>query len=88
MGPQSLQRLAAERRHRWSRLRRVAVPVLLVLGVLAVARVAFDVAEEGWSALSPALLWPLLWLVPVGRLLSGPRRAVERNGGPAGAQRE
>jgi hypothetical protein len=84
---QSLQHLATERRLRRPRLRLVGVAVLVVLAVLVAARLAFDVVEEGWSALFPALLWPLLWAIPVGRMINGPRRAVERNGGPPG-QRE
>ena len=78
---QALQAEARERsaRHPW--VRRVALPVLVVAGVLAVAGLVHEVLTEGWAALADHA-WTVLWVLVVGWLAPRPRRAIARNSGP------
>ena len=81
---QTLLADAHERSARHPRVRRVAIPVLVVAGLLAVAGVVHEVLAEGWGALGDHV-WALLWIVAATWASPCPRRAIRRNSGPVDA---
>ena len=81
----SLQRLARERSARHPLARRVGWAVLGVGGALAVAALVREVLAEGWGVLGDLPWFTFAWLLLVGLMAGGPRRAVARNSGPVDA---
>ena len=84
---QSLQRVADKRAAAHPR----RAGLLRVLGVLwlvlAAGALLGAVLDGNWTQLVSASFWPLIMAVPMAKAIGGPRRAIERNSGPASTAR-
>ena len=59
--------------------------LLLIWLAVAVGSLVGALVEGDWARLVSSMFWPLALALPLGRALTGPKRASGRNSGPPAA---